>query len=233
MVIAYKDHQCNVPGCDEPEYSHHMCKRHYDFYTENPLTVRFMDAVQALEDGTAGWKLKGKVILQSLVHHSLNIPMPLIKHFPLEHVFLGELYSLRHTKTINTERIQRVIEDFDIPENENLSDMQRVLNIRDIETSELGPKENYLLKKNDLPSKWPIFLSVIGLCLVFCFFQWIAGENFQIRGVGLAQVEAVYRRYFPLACALAGAVFLGVLIPSQYNFFVERCYNMTLYRDIT
>lgn len=231
-MISYKEHQCNVPRCDEPEYRHHMCKRHYEFYTENPLTARIIDAVQALEDGTAGWKLKVKVILQCFAHYMLNIPMPLIKHFPLEHVFLGELYSIRNTKAINSERIKRIIDDFDIPENENLSDMQRVLNIRDIETSELGPKDHYLLKNKDLPSKWPIFLSIIGLCLLSFFFQCVAGEDFQICGASLSQVEVEYKRYFPYACALTVIIFLGVLIPSQYNFFVERCYNMTLYKDV-
>ncbi len=227
-----KQNNCNIPGCNEPVYRHHMCQKHYEFYSENPLTLKYMEAVQALEDGTAGWKLKGKLVLQSIIHHTLNIPMPLIEHFPLEHVFLGELFSLCHTKTINSERIQRVIKDFDIAENENLSDMQRVLNIRDIDTSELGPKENYLLKKKDLPSKWPLFLSVIGLILLFCFFEWIADAEFQMRGANAIQVETEYRRYFPYGCAMTLFLFLGVLIPTHYNYIVERCYNMTLFKDV-
>ena len=209
-----------------------MCKKHYDFYKENPLTAKHIDAVQSLEDGTAGWKLKGKVILQSIIHHVLNIPMSMIEHFPLEHVFLAELYSLCHSKTINSERIQRVLEDFDIPENENLSDMRRVLNIRDVETSELGFKESYLLKKSDLPSKWPVVLSLLGFCLLFCFFKWIVGPDFEIRGESLPFVVQVYWKYLPYACALVLFIFLGVLIPSHFNFFLERCYNMTLYKEV-
>lgn len=231
-MLSYIENKCNVPGCDGKEYKHHMCKMHYDFYSENPLTAQYMKAEQALEDGTAGWKLKATVILQSIIHHTLNIPMPLIKHFPLEHVFLGELYYLRRAKTIDSERIQQVIADFNIDENENLSDMQRVLNIKDIETSELAAKEEYLLKKEDLPSKWPVIFSIIGLCLLYCFFRWIAGGDFQIRGAGIAQVAEVYRRFFPYACVLTLVILLGIMIPSQYNFFVERCYNLTLYKDV-
>ena len=221
-----------MPGCTEPEYQHHMCRKHFEFYSENPTTARFIAEVQALEDGTARWKLKGKVILQNIVHYTLNYPMPLIEHFPLEHVFLGELMALRHQKAIDSERIQQVIKDFDISENENLSDLQRVMNIRDVETSELGPKERYLFQKKDLPSKWPVILSTFGVALLFCFFVWMADASFQIRGVDLHQAEQVFWEFIPFQCALTVFVFLGLLIPSQYNFFIERSYNLTLCNDV-
>lgn len=231
-MLSYKQNICNVPGCNEPEYKHHMCQKHYEFYSNNPTTTRFMEEVQALEDNTAGWKLKLKVLYQSFIHHLLNIPMPLIKHFPLEHVFLGEFYSMRKSETINSERVQQVITDFDIPENENLSDMQRRLNILDLETSEIGPKEKYLLAKKDLPSKLPIFLSIIGTTLLFCFFKWFVAEDFNLRGVGLFQIEQLFGRYIPYLCALIVFIYLGLLIPSQYNYFLKRAYNMTLFKDV-
>lgn len=230
--MAYKVGTCNVPNCAEPEHKHHMCKKHYDFYSANQITARFMEEVDAIENGSAGWKLKFKLVFQSFFHHALNWPMPLIHHFPLEHVFIGELYSLRTSKTVDRKRVEQVIGDFDISKNENIADMRRILNIRDIETSELGPKEKYLLKKEDLPSKWPVIFSIIGLCLLYCFFRWIAGGDFQIRGAGIAQVAEVYRRFFPYACVLTLVILLGMMIPSQYNFFVERCYNLTLYKDV-
>lgn len=229
---SYKQDTCNIPGCEELVYEHHMCQKHYEFYSVNPLTVRFMTQEKALEDGTAGWKLKLKVVLQSIIHHAQNLPMPLISHFPLEHVFLGELYSLSAKKAIDRKRIEQVIADFDIPENENIADMRRVLNIRDIETSELGPKENYLLGRKDLPSMWPILISVVGFIFLYCFYDWIVSSDIQIRGAGLAHVEAIYRKCVPLGYALAVFVLFGILMPYQYNFFIERCYNMALYKRV-
>lgn len=231
-MLSYKKDTCNIPGCKEPVYKHHMCKKHYEFYSGNSLITRFIAQEKALEDGTAGWRLKFKVVVQSIFHHALNIPMPLISHFPLEHVFLGELYSLRAYKEIDKRRVDQVIKDFDIPENENIADMRRIMNIRDIESSELGPKEKYLLGRKDMPSLWPIFISVIGFILLFCFFEWIVTADIKIRGASLTQVEAIYQKCVPIGYALAVSVLLGILMPYQYNFFIERCYNMALYKRV-
>ena len=230
--LAYKVGTCNVPNCAEPEYKHHMCKKHYDFYSANQITARFMEEVDAIEKGTAGWKLKLKLIMQFLVHHALNWPMPLIHHFPLEHVFIGELYSLRTSKTVDRKRVEQVIGDFDISKNENIADMRRILNIRDIETSELGPKEKYLLGNRDLPSKLPILISAIGFILLFCFFEWIISQDILIKGYDLLQLKTLYYKFMPLGYSLILVVLMGVLMPTQYNFFIERCYNMTLYNDV-
>lgn len=229
---SYKQNICNVPGCDKQEYEHHMCQRHYEFYSGNSITAQFIAQEKALEDGTAGWKLILKKVFQFIVHYTFNIPMPLINHFPLEHVFLGELYSLRTNNTIDRKRVEQVISDFDIPENENISDIRRLLNIRDIETSELGPKEEYLLGRNDLPSLWPVLISIIGFILMFCFFEWIVTSDIQINGAGLLQVEEIYQKFVPYGYALLLFVIFGLLIPCQYNFFIERCYSMTLYKRV-
>ena len=114
--MKYNPTICNISCCSEPVYRNHMCKRHYEFYAKNPITAQRMEEVLALEDGTANWKLIGKTIIQSLIHHSLNISMPLIEHFPLEHVFQAEAYSLRHNESVDSERVKEVIKDFDIPE---------------------------------------------------------------------------------------------------------------------
>lgn len=230
-MSLYKQDTCNITGCKKHIYKNHMCQKHYEFYSVNPLTRLFMAQEKALEDGTAGWNLKLKKLFQSIAHYALNIPMPLINHFPLEHVFLGELKSLK-TNTIDRKRVERVISDFDIPENENIADMKRILNIRDIETSELGPKEKFFLGRKDLPSMWPIFISVIGFILLFCFFRWTIDPDIHIKGMDLLQLEEIYQKYVPLGCALLVFILLGLLIPYQYNFFIERCYNLTLYKRV-
>ena len=108
---------CNISGCEEPEYKHHLCKRHYEFYSANPTTLRFMAEREALDNRRAEWKLKLKRIMQYIIHYVLNFPMPLVEHFPLEHIFLGELYSLEREDSVDSVRVEQVIEDFNIPEN--------------------------------------------------------------------------------------------------------------------
>lgn len=200
-----------------------MCKMHYEFYAKNPITAQRMEEVQALEDGTANWKLIVKTVIQSLIHHSLNISMPLIEHFPLEHVFQAEAYSLRHNKAVDSERVKEVIKDFNIPETDYASGMQRGLNIKDVETSDIGLKDDYLLRGKDLPAKWPVILSLLGFMLLFVFFEWLASPDIQIE---------TYIKFFPLGVSLQFFIFLGVLIPSKYNFFVEKCYNMTMFKTL-
>lgn len=231
-MSKYKTNICNILGCEEPEYKYHLCKKHYEFYSANPITLQFMEEHDVIRNRRKGWHLRLKQIMQNIIHYTLNWPMPLVEHFPLEHVFLGELYLLRRGKTVDSNRIEKVIEDFTIPENENLSDMKRVLNIRDIETSELGQKEEYLLAVNDLPSKWPIILSATGMVLLFCFFKWIMEPGFVVRGLDAIEIRALYWHYVPYIFALGVFVFLGLLIPSQYNYFVERCYTMTLFKKV-
>ena len=41
-----------------------------------------------------------------------------------------------------------------------------------------------------------------------------------------------YYKFIPLGYSLILVVLMGVLMPTQYNFFIERCYNMTLYNDV-
>ena len=209
-----------------------MCKRHYEFYAKNPITAQRMEEVLALEDGTANWKLIGKTIIQSLIHHSLNISMPLIEHFPLEHVFQAEAYSLRHNESVDSERVKEVIKDFDIPETDYASGMKRGLNIKDVETSDIGQKDDYLLRRKDLPAKWPVILSLLGFVLLFCFYEWLASPDIWIEDKGLADINGIFRKLLPLGGALQFFIFLGVLIPSKYNFFVEKCYNMTMFKTL-
>ena len=230
-MLKYQANICNIHGCANPEYKDHMCQEHYVFYTENPAVRHTVEEITLLEEGCAPIKLRIKKHLHSFIHHAFDIPMPLYEHFPLEHIFLSELYSLRKAQ-LDVNRCQKVISDFDIPENENIAAMRRVVNISDVDTSELGPKEKYLLGQRDLPSMIPPILAVLGFFLLFCFFEWIVTPGFQIRGADLKEVRSLYLLYIPYAYALAVVLIVGLLIPSQYNHFVERCYTMTLYEKV-
>lgn len=231
-MVNYKPHICNIHNCSNPEYKSHMCQEHYDFYMQTPAVRSVVNEVASLEYKTAGGRLKIKRALQSLFHYCFDIPMPLVEHFPLEHVFLVELYTASHSEQVDSERCKRVISDFDIPENENIAAMKRVMSIRDIETSELGPKEKYQLEKKDYPSMIPIIITVVGIILLLGFFEWIVGIDFQVRGADLNTIRALCLHYIPYVCAFAIFVILGQMIPSSYNFFVDRCYNMTLFKRI-
>lgn len=231
-MVEYKSNTCNICGCNNPVYEDHMCKEHYDFYTRNPRVTRIVQEKELLEAGCADWSLRVKRLLHTLVHLTCDIPMPLYEHFPLEHIYLTELYTIKHAKQVDVERYKKIKEEFDIPENENIAMMERMLNYHDIETSELGPKEKYQLGENDLPSAVPLILAVIGLFLLFAIIGWIAKPVFQIRGMYLDELAALFQRYIPYVIAFAIVIILGHTIPSQYNFFIERSYNMMLFERV-
>lgn len=229
-MTHYKHRNCNISRCEEVEYKDHMCKEHYDFYSSNSATLKVMEEVHALENGNAGWRLKLKKVFHWILHLSLDVPMPLYEHFPLEHVYLAELETLRKGNPVDVARAQKVISDFDIPENENIAAMKRLLAFRDIETSELGPKSNYLLGKRDMPSMILPLISVLGFVLLYCFFEWMAPANLVVRGADYPQVYMAYWRYIPYVYAFALFTILGMMIPSQYNFLIDRSYNLTLFK---
>ena len=231
-MLSYKRHICNIPDCTNPDYSNHMCKDHYDFYMKNPQVQQVAKEMEALETGVADWKLKLKWLYHTFIHLVFSIPMPLYEHFPLEHIFLTELNTIRKDKNIDIERCQQIKKDFDIPENENIAVLQRMLNVRDIETSELGPKERYLLYKKDLPSIVPIILFFVGFALLLFLINWYESPGFQIRGMTNEEIKRQYFVYIPYICAFAICIILGRSIPNHYNYLVERAYNLTLFKSL-
>lgn len=231
-MVNYRPHTCNICRCNNPEYKDHMCKEHYDFYTQNPRVARITQERVILESGCANLPLKVKRWLHTLVHLTCDLPMPFYEHFPLEHVYLTELYTIKRSKQVDIERYKKIKGDFDIPENENIAMMERLLNYHDIETSELGPKDKYLLGDKDLPSMLPLILSVLGFFILFTIIGWIAKPDFQIRGVSLEEITSLFRHYIPYVLAFSIVLIIGHTIPSHYNFFVERSYNMTLFEKV-
>lgn len=209
-----------------------MCKEHLEFYSQNPLVHQVIEESMMLNSGEASLKLKLKKHLQSFIHHGFDIPMPLYEHFPLEHVFLSELYAARSGQKDDVDHYKRVIEDFDIPENENIAALKRILNFKDIETSEIGPKEDYLLEKKHLPTMLPLVLAVLGFALLLCLFEWVFNSDLQIRGYDLWALRGLYLQYIPYLYAFAAVLIVGLMIPSRYNHFVERCYNLTMYKNV-
>lgn len=227
--MKYKPNVCNISRCTEAEYRNHMCKEHYDFYTLNAHTSHVMEEVHSLECGSASLMLKLKKFFHNIIHYTLDIPMSLHEHFPLEHVFLAELYSLRRNKIFENNHYFRVIRDFDIPENENIASMKYLLNIHDIETSELDSKDKYQLSKKDLPSIVPCFFSIICIILFILFYNWILRTGIHVRGLEDSLLISMYLKSLPYICAFALIMLIGRMIPLQYNFFVERCYNLTMF----
>lgn len=231
-MVNYRSHICNIHNCTNPEYKDNMCKEHYEFYTQNPLVQHVIEEKLELGSKNPSLKLRVKKYLHSFIHHGFDIPMHLYEHFPLEHVFLAELYAARSNQKDDIEHYKRVIEDFDIPGNENIAAMKRMLNFKDIETSELGPKEDYLLKKEHLPSMLPPVLAVLGFILLFCLFEWVFSIDLRIREYDLQSLSGLYLQYIPYLYTFAAAMILGLMIPSKYNHFVGRCYNLTMYKNV-
>ena len=232
VLPKYNQHVCNVADCDNPIYRSGMCKEHYEFYMSSLETARVINEMEMLKSGNATWALKFKRVLHWICHLTMNIPMTLYEHFPLEHIFIAELSALRKGQCVDPERAQKVIRDFDVPENQNIATMKNLLDNRDTENLEILPKEEYYLAGKDLPIKWLPLISIIGV-LGFCgFYIYLPDYDIQIFDMSFANVKLLSLKLAPYIISLAVFVMAGLCIPYRYNSFISKCYGLTLFNKL-
>lgn len=88
--------------------------------------------VIALQNGTATASLRARALLWALLHYMTNARVPYVEHFPLESIYLVHRRKLlkRVSKLSDGDRteecneLNRLIVDFDHPENETLEDLK-------------------------------------------------------------------------------------------------------------
>lgn len=229
--MKYDSEKCNICNCSNPIFKDGMCKEHYVFYMQEPTVRKLHERFESFGNGTAGFKSKLKLALQFVIHHAINYPMPFIEHFPLEHIYLGELYLLARKKsnTIDIERYRKIIADFDRPENENKAMMLRLLNSKEPEQTQIKDLQSYLFGKKNKPSVWFLVLALVGLILMYLCLKFGVEESFDFCGYTLAEVTVLYKKLFGFLLAAIVVVGIGLFIPSTYNSLIKRSYELTLF----
>lgn len=223
--MTYKQHVCNINGCQEGIYRNYMCKWHYEFYIRDEKARELSDDVLAVYEGKATLGQKLLSWIHNFVHHFLDIPMTRYEHFPLEHIYLN---ALKTEDRNDTERLAQVIKDFDIRENENISILQRLTNVNNVESVKIRPIEAYLFRKEELPPKWPLLGSLLGLLCIFIIVKYCGLEENVISDY-FGVPYFLFRKFFYLSVILLVGVFCGLLFPKSYNNFAKRSYNLNLF----
>ena len=206
-----------------------MCKEHYDFYLTDDKCREISDNVIAVYEGKGSWKQKALAFRDNVVHHAFDYPMIRCEHFPLEHVFL---LALRYFDKHDKERCARVIEDFDIPANENIAMFKRIVNVQNTDDTDIKPIESYLLSKRELISFVPFVISIFGVLLSYLLLRlgqpW-TGEFF---GMTYQETVCLYKQVLPYLLLLMLVLWSGIRLASFYNYFAHRVYNLSLFENV-
>ena len=227
--MKYNTNHCNISGCTHDIYRNYMCKEHYDFYLANYKCQKISNNVIAVYEGRASLKQKFLAFRDDFIHHAFDFPMIRYEHFPLEHIFL---LALRYFDKHDKERCSRVMEDFDIPENENIAMFKRFVNVYNINETDIKPLEFYLFSKRELVSFIPILISILGVLLSYVLLRF--GKIWSGEFFGKTYIETVclYKQVFPYILLLVLFLWNGTRLATFYNYFAHRAYNLSLLESV-
>ncbi|MGN0214205.1 MAG: hypothetical protein ACI4AH_05285 [Muribaculaceae bacterium] len=232
MEIKYSTTHCNIKGCHNGIFKYHMCQEHYKQYVCNSIVSTICEEYDNFENDKASLRLKLKRISHFLIHYSFNIPKYFVEHFPLEHVFLGNLEWIKKQKSVDNKFVNTLIADFDYKENENLPVLIRIINPKKIDEIKIVEFENYLLDKNNLPQKTLFILCLIGVILSYlaCRLATNYNEMFFLN-IPFADIIQIGRRlicYTPLILLM---IYAGLKLPSLYMPLIKRAYDLKLFAN--
>lgn len=231
--MKYDIEQCNINGCGNSIYKDGLCKDHYDFYMHESYVRDAHKDFVSLQNGTAGVKLKLRYILQLILHYAFAIPEPFVEHFPLEHIFLSELFVLRSkTNAIDADRYKKILRDFDCKANENVELMRCLLYSKDVDELNVYKREDYLFDKDKLPSKWPIILAIISFVSLFFLLKIEPSSDLIFCGCAITDIHCYIKEFLPIALFLMVALGIGLSIPSTFNSLIRRGYDLSLFHNM-
>lgn len=232
MFIRYNKEHCNISGCSNKIYKGFMCRKHYDFYTQDKHVKVINSNIEKLKKGEASPFLKFKEMLHFLHHNLFSIPMVYCEHFPLEHVFLASLNSTRKKSKIDRKRISRIIDDFNIRDNQNLPLLEYIINMKDVESMPINHIDDYIFKRKDYPSYILNTLVLFALLIILFIVESHKIDDtviLGIQGVYLSKLVEEYYLYFVL---LTVFIYFGLSIPRCYNQLLLKAYNDNLFTTL-
>ena len=222
----YKKQYCNIKGCSNTIYKNYMCLEHYNFYLPDKHSQKISNDVLAVYDGKGNIRQRLLALFDNLLHHAWDIPRIRYEHFPLEHIYL---MALKDSDKMDIERVRKVIKDFDVPENENISIMKRVASNLYVEDSPVLSLHEYIFSSKELMSIIPVVISVIGVFASYFILksQTLCFDAFL--GMNISETLKYYRDITPFVILLLLATLHGCMIPRHYNYIAKRAYDLNLF----
>lgn len=227
--MKYNKEHCNIPGCNHSIDRNYMCKEHCDFYLIDEKCREISDNVIAVYEGNGSWKQKALAFKDYVIHHAFDYPMIRYEHFPLEHVFL---LALRYFDKHDKERCSRVVEDFDIPANENIAMFKRIVNVQNVDDAEVEPIESYSFSKQELISVVPFLISIFGVLSSYLLLRLAQPWTGEFLGMTYQETVCLYKQVLPYLLLLMLVLWSGIRLASFYNYFANRAYNLSLFENV-
>lgn len=230
-MLEYSKVHCNIKGCNNRIFKHHMCQEHYERYVSNPIVLTYCNEQELLELPKPPCKLIIKCIVQSIIHHTMDYPMYLVEHFPLEHVFLGNVAWIGLQRKVDKKFVEHLIHEFDREENENIPMLKRMVDVKQVDEMEIEDVETYILDKRDLPP-FVILMSVFVMGILFCYASFKVATNYdtvQFIKISFAYIIQMGSELVSLSLLYILYIYAGLKIPSLYAPLIRRAYELKLF----
>lgn len=209
-----------------------MCRKHYDFYTQDNYVKVINSNVEKLKKGKASPFLKFKEMLHFLHHNLFSIPMVYFEHFPLEHVFLASLNSTSKKSKIDRKRISRIIDDFNIKDNQNLPLLEYIIDTKDVDSMRINYIDNYKFNRKDYPSYILNTLVLFALLIILFIVESHKIDDNVILGIQGEYLSRLVEEYYLYFVLLTVFIYYGLSIPRCYNQLLLKAYNDNLFASL-
>lgn len=227
--MNYTPNHCNIPGCTKNIHRNYMCIEHYNYYLSDPSCRKISDEVTSIQNGEVSKLTFLKLLRDFIVHHCFNLPVYRCEHFPLEHVYI---WCMRHYDKRDKEKCEKVIRDFDIPENENTSFFKRLVDAANIDKTSIKPLTNYLLSKKELIACWPLLISLIAFICIYVQLRILNEISMTYFDMTYTQTIDFYLHMAPYIISLIIVMYVGTKLSTHYNNIASRAYNLDMFDKI-
>ena len=117
---------------------------------------------------------------------------------------------MRNLDKRDKDKCEKVIKDFDIPENENTSLFRRLVDAANIDKMQIKPLENYLLSEKELIARWPLIISLISFVCIYIQLRFMDGRYIEyIFGMSNAQTIDYFTQLSPYIFSLIIIMYIG------------------------
>lgn len=224
----YNNKTCNIKNCRNDHYKTFLCKQHYKKYVINERIKCILDRQYRLKLGIGNYRDWGVYIINNFFHHTLNISLYYVEHFPLETLFH---YHYKNVSVKNNKYYtgEEFIEDFDYENNLRIGYLKTHLKSKDSQDAILKFVEEPL---PEIPKRFSILFIIFAVFFFgtkFYMKETIpAKETFtKISLIGFILIPAVYfgKKYLDnckqiLKAALENNLYAST---SDNNQFLEDC----------
>ena len=209
---------------------HYLCQKHFKQYVSNPIVKNICCEFDLIDQKKKPLSLSFKKIMHHVFHYAFDTPMYFVEHFPLEHIFLGNLMFIKQSSKVDLELGTHLLNDFDYKENDNLPMLKRVLDNKDLANVKINNKDEYRLQPIELPSFKLMWTCLLGIILTYlAFYTSYEYDIEQFLGFSYQDVVSIGWNIIFMSLLILLMIYSGLKIPRSYNKLINRAYSLNLF----